>query len=78
MQQCTPSTIHEILRISRKLPIVITLYTRSGPFGPRFTWQGIHIGLVGNNLLLGRYSSVRAVDELVAAAWIVVVGGLFR
>ena len=59
---------------SRKLPIAVILHTHIEPSGPRSTWQGTHTGLVESNLPLGRYKSVRAVDELVAEARLVVVG----
>ena len=50
------------------------LHARIKPSDLRSTWQGTHIDLAGSNLPLDRYSSVRAVDELVAEARLVVVG----
>ena len=69
-----PSIVFEILGTFGKLPIAIILHICIKPSGPRSTWQGTYIGLVESNLLLGRYSNVRAVDELVAEARLVVMG----
>ena len=57
-----------------KPPITIEQHICIKSSGSGSIWWGTHIGRVGSSLPLGRCSNVRAVDELVAEARLVVVG----
>ena len=74
MEQCAPSITHKTPGTSGKPPIAIERFTHIAPSGCGSIWQGTHTGWVGSSLLLGRYSNVRAVGELVEEAWFVLMG----